>query len=244
MNGSTHPVPPDGVPPDGPISPDLLADLQAGLLDDAGATRLRRRIRTDPEAAATLAALDRVRRELAALGTDRESAPPVPAEVAARVAATLRSTVPASHTGRGRGHRLKLFGLLTGACAAVLAIGLGLGTLLSPDRPARTPMGQLTVSPPPPDIGLSEPQILRLLSDSPDLGPLNDAQRRASCLSALGYPSGVRVLGGGELIIRGRQQVLVLLAADTPNTIVGLVVGPDCDAVHTGLLTRTTVTRP
>ena len=46
----------------GPITPELLADLLAGLLDGAAAATLRERIRTDPDAAAMLAALDRVRR--------------------------------------------------------------------------------------------------------------------------------------------------------------------------------------
>lgn len=241
MNGSTHPVPPDG-----PISPDVLADLQAGLLDDDAATRLRHRVRSDPEAAATLAALDRVRRDLAALGEDRESAPEVPPEASARIDATLRAAAPPAHASSSQGHRLRLFGAIAGACAAVLAIGLGVGTLLrAPDRPpALTRVGQLTVSPPPLDIGLSRPQVLQLLSDPPDLGPLTDPQRRAACLSALGYPSGVRVLGGRQLDIRGRQHVLVLLPADTPDTIVGLVLAPDCDAAHAGLLTKTTVTRP
>ncbi|MDV3123400.1 hypothetical protein M1247_00605 [Mycobacterium sp. 21AC1] len=241
MNGSTHPVPPDG-----PISPELLADLQAGLLDDAAATRLRHRVRSDPDAAATLAALDRVRRDLAALGADHESAPQVPPEAAARIGATLRAAAPPAHAAGSQGHRLRLFGAIAGACAAVLAIGLGVGTLLrAPDRPpAPIRVGQLTVSPPPLDIGLSTSQILELLAVPPELGPLSDPQRRAACLSTLGYPSGVRVLGGRGLDLLGRQQVLVLLAADTPNTVVGLVLAPDCDASHTGLLTKTTLTRP
>jgi len=45
-----------------PITPELLADLQAGLLDDATAVELRQRVRTDTDAAEMLAALDRVRR--------------------------------------------------------------------------------------------------------------------------------------------------------------------------------------
>ena len=43
-----------------PITPRLLADLQAGLLDDDTATRLRRQAREDPAAARVVAALDRV----------------------------------------------------------------------------------------------------------------------------------------------------------------------------------------
>lgn len=74
MNGSTP-----RVPSDGPIPAELLADLQAGLLDDDTAARIRRRVRTDPlagpDARNTLAALDQVRRDLAELAQDRSSAP-------------------------------------------------------------------------------------------------------------------------------------------------------------------------
>ena len=76
---------------DAPITPEMLADLQAGLLDDATAARVRRRARTDPEAARQLAALDRVRRELAELGADEASAADVPAAVTARVGAALQA---------------------------------------------------------------------------------------------------------------------------------------------------------
>jgi len=54
-----------------PITPELLADLQAGLLDDATAAALRQRVRTDSAAAGMLSALDRVRRDLADLGADQ-----------------------------------------------------------------------------------------------------------------------------------------------------------------------------
>ena len=59
----------DGVEPDEggdpPLTAEVLADLQAGLLDDDTAARLRKRIRTDPDAQQTMQALNRVRREVA-----------------------------------------------------------------------------------------------------------------------------------------------------------------------------------
>ena len=58
--------------------PEMLADLQAGLLDDATGRRLRRRARTDPDAARQLAALDRVRRELAESAPTRPRPPTCP----------------------------------------------------------------------------------------------------------------------------------------------------------------------
>ena len=84
MDACKHPF-------DGPVSTELLADLQAGLLDDATAARLRQRVRRDPAAAAVLAALERVRQDLAALAADPTSAPTVPPEVSARLTAALRT---------------------------------------------------------------------------------------------------------------------------------------------------------
>ncbi|ETA93650.1 hypothetical protein O979_24110, partial [Mycobacterium avium subsp. paratuberculosis 10-4404] len=63
---------------DPPLTAELLADLQAGVLD----------------------ALNRVRREVAALGADPASPPDPPPQVTARVAAALRSAEP---VGRPRG---------------------------------------------------------------------------------------------------------------------------------------------
>jgi hypothetical protein len=73
-----------------PVTVDLLADLQAGLLDDTTAAQLRRRARTQPDVAATLAALDRVRRDVSALGVDAASAPEVPADLVATIGDALR----------------------------------------------------------------------------------------------------------------------------------------------------------
>lgn len=88
---------------EGPVTVDLLADLQAGLLDDDAAAELRRRARTDPGVADQLAALDRVRRAVADLGGDAASAPEVPADVTARIGATLRSQPPMTDQVGDRG---------------------------------------------------------------------------------------------------------------------------------------------
>ena len=76
---------------DPPLTVELLADLQAGLLDDDSAARLRKRVRDDPEAGRILRALNQVRRDVATLGADEAAAPDVPPEVTARVSAALKS---------------------------------------------------------------------------------------------------------------------------------------------------------
>ena len=62
---------------DPPPTVEALADLQAGLLDDDAAARLRKLVRTDADVRQTMDALNRVRHEVAALGSDPSSAPDV-----------------------------------------------------------------------------------------------------------------------------------------------------------------------
>jgi hypothetical protein len=235
-----------------PITPELLADLQAGLLDDDAAAALRERVRTDPHAADMLAALDRVRRELADLGADDASAPEVPAEVTARVGAALQAASPHQLAGQPRHSvrhtpRWQLIALVVGVGAAVVGAIVG-GVMLArepvPTRSAGPTAESITVSRPASKLPLSDPQIVGLLSQSPDYGPLADPQRRASCLSGLGYSAATAVLGARLVDMHGRPAVLMVLAADTPRTLLALVVEPDCNSAHSGLLANTLVTRP
>jgi hypothetical protein len=234
-----------------PITPELLADLQAGLLDDASAAALRHRIRTDPAAADKLAALDRVRRDLAELGTDEATAPDVPAEVTARVGAALQTAPP--HRSAGPAHsvrhtpRWQLVALVAGVAAAVVGVVIG-GLMLmrdpAPTRSAGPTAESITVSRPATELPLSGPQLAGLLSHRPDYGPLADPQRRADCLSGLGYSAATAVLGARQVDMHGRPAVLMLLPADTAGMVLALVVEPDCNSAHTGLLANTLVTRP
>lgn len=86
----------DGRRPDGTHDPswsvDLLADVHGEVLDPAETARLRQAAATDPRAALVLAALDEVRGELAALGS--EPVPPMPAHYAARLDAALAALPP------------------------------------------------------------------------------------------------------------------------------------------------------
>ncbi|QZH66388.1 hypothetical protein [Mycolicibacterium farcinogenes] len=244
MNGSTP-----RVPSDGSIPADLLADLQAGLLDDATAAEVRRRVRTDPvagpEARSTLAALDRVRRDLRELGADSRSAPPVPAEVSARLSDVLRAQPPPAVPTR----RWKSIAAVAGAGSAVAAAVLGVAVLVRPAgevASTRVSLGQITVSPPRADVGLSESQILDLLSNPPDLGPLTDPKRRNACLTALGYPPGVAILGARPVEAAGRHGVLVVVPPnppEPPDSVVAVVLAADCTG-HSGSLAQTVVQRP
>src|ERR1700739_3227060 len=87
----------DPVGADPPLTVEALADLQAGLLDDATASRIRKQVRGDPAARQPMDELNRVRRDIANLGTDA-AAPDVAPEVVDGIATTLRAERP----GRSR----------------------------------------------------------------------------------------------------------------------------------------------
>jgi hypothetical protein len=190
-------------------------------------------------------ALDRVRRDLADLGSDAASAPEVPPAVTARVVAALRAQ-PAHSMRRPPLRRLQIVGLVIGLVAATAAVVVG-GLMLvrdpAPTRSAGPTAKSITVSPPLRDVPLPDPEIVGLLSRAPDYGPLTDPQRRASCLDGLGYPA-TNVLGARPVDMSGRPAVLMVLPGDIPKTVVALVVEPNCSSAHTGLLANRVVTRP
>ena len=193
-------------------------------------------------------AIDRVRRDLAELGTDAASAPDVPPAVTARVAAALRAASQPAHAVRRPLPRLQRAVLIIGIGAAVAGIVGGAVMLMrDPDAPtfATGPTAKsITVSHPGPQFPLSDPQLMALLSRSPDFGPLAAPQRRASCLDGLGYSATTPVLGAQRVDMSGRPAVLMLLPGETPETVVALVVEPGCSSAHTGLLADRLITRP
>jgi len=234
------------------LAVETLADLQAGLLDDDTAARLREKVRTDPGAQQAMDALNRVRREVAALGSDASSAPAVAPAIVDGVGRALHAQPGqsgAAHTVR-RG-RLPSSARITvaaiGLAAAAAAVWLGITALITAPAPTQsrpTTVEHITVSRPPTTIPLSDQQILALLDRAPDFGPLADPQRRASCLAGLGYPADARVLGARPLKIAGRPAVLLLLPGDAAGAVAALAVAPTCSAVDTGLSADRIVHRP
>jgi hypothetical protein len=236
---------------DPPLTVEALADLQAGLLDDDAAARVRKQVRADPHAAQTIDALNRVRREMAALGADASSAPDVAPDVVDRVTAALRAERPARaahavHRG-GLPRPARLAVALAGLAAVAAAAWLGTSALITAPAPTSskpTTAEHITVSRPPLTIPLSDQQILALLDSQPDLGPFADPQRRASCLSGLGYPADTHVLGARAVEIAGRPATVLVLPGDEPGTVTALAVPSTCSSVNTGLVADRIVNRP
>ena len=193
-------------------------------------------------------AIDRVRRDLAELGTDAASAPDVPPAVTARVGAALRAASPPAHAARRPLPRLQRVGLIIGIGAAVAGIvGGGLMLMRDPGGPtwsAGPTARSITVSHPSAGFPLSDPQLVALLSRGPDFGPLAAPQRRASCLDGLGYSATTQILGAQRIDMSGRPAVLMLLPGETPETVMALVVEPGCSSAHSGLLADRLFNRP
>jgi hypothetical protein len=230
---------------DPPLTVDSLADLQAGLHDDNTAARLRKKVRADPDAQQTMAALNRVRGDVAALSSDGSSAPEVDPAVVNRIGAALRAQHAVRRGGLPRSARLAV--ALTGLTAVAVAAWLGTRALITAPAPTTsrpTTIEHITVSRPPQTIPLSDQQILALVDHEPDFGPLTDPRRRASCLSGLGYPANARVLGARPIDIAGHPAILLVLPGDAPGDVKALAVAPTCSAANTGLSADRIVTRP
>lgn len=236
-----------------PLTVELLADLQAGLLDDATAARIRSRVRSDPQAQQILRALNRVRRDVAAMGADPAWGPAARPAVVDSISAALRSARPnsspgAAHAARPHVHPVRMIAGAAGLCAVATAIGVGAVVDAPPPAPsAPTTAQHITVSKPAPVIPLSRPQVLDLLHHTPDYGPpggpLGDPSRRTSCLSGLGYPASTPVLGAQPIDIDAWPAVLLVIPADTPDKLAVFAVAPHCSAADTGLLASTVVPR-
>ncbi|MDN5747107.1 MAG: hypothetical protein L0H64_01025 [Pseudonocardia sp.] len=206
--------PPSGA--DGRPDLELLADLDAGLLEPERAERVRAAALADPQAAAALAALTATRAELAGL-----PAPPVPPDVAARWAAALdaaprRETAcpePARARPRVLGSRPRR--RVAGAVLAVAAVVAGV-LLARPDD-------RLVIS----RVELAA--VARSTIGVDDLGGLADPATRAGCLTAVGRVDD-EVLGGRRVRLDGEQALLLVLSTGTLGRFRVLVVDPACGA--------------
>lgn len=231
-----------------PLTVELLADLQAGLLDDESAARVRQRVRDNPEAEKILRALNRARSDVATLSA--EPAPDVPPEVTARISAALESAEagrPVAHSARPQVRPARVIAGVAGVGALLAAVGVGTAALINAPEPAPSTgvtAEHITVSTPPMAIPLSPDEIRGLLTRAPDYGPLADPARRASCLTGLGYPASTQVLGARPVEVNARPGVVLVVAGDAPRSLAVYAVALNCNAADTGLLANTTIPRP
>jgi hypothetical protein len=226
---------------------DLLADLDAGLLDPTTAAEARADTTGDPRAAAVLDALTATRADLAALAD-----PPVPAHLAARWDAALAAEQQAHPPGGaeappdpphaapgsvprdegregGRPQARPPRGLRRAgprrlrpalAAAAVLAAAVVGGVLWAPAEPAPLPIEEVDLV----ATGLA-------VRGEFDVGQLADPQRRSACLGETAPPGvspDAQLLGGLDVVLGGRPGVLLLLATGRLGQLDVVVVDPQC----------------
>ena len=234
-----------------PWSVDLLADLHAGALDDAEAEQLWARVNADPEARAIIEALEATTSDLAALGS--VSFPPMPADVAARIDASLareaeRAFGLASVVGidTARRRRNKRIGWLTGvvavAAAAVAAVVIVLPTGGSTGgNPVARPSRAGQQAPLAVRSDYPEAAIRRLSSGTRDYGVLGSADKLDACLRAAGFASTADPIGVSAGTVDGRSAVLVLLTTGDMARFRLVAFAPTCGAGNSEMLLDKTV---
>jgi hypothetical protein len=134
-----------------------------------------------------------------------------------------------------------------GIAAITAAIAVAVPTLRDGPAPAAgtlTTARSLTVTIPPAVIPLSDADLAALPDRPARLGVLGEPGRLGSCLGGLGYSTSTAVLGAETVDINGRAAVVLLVAADDPQTMNVLAVAAYCSAADTGLLVDTVIPRP
>ncbi|MGW0020116.1 hypothetical protein ACWDUD_17465 [Rhodococcus sp. NPDC003382] len=221
-----------------PYPADLLADLHAGALDDEVAERLWPLVREDSDAMAVLDALDAVQERLRGLADPDAPGEPMPAEVAMRLDDAVLGAV------RAHRRRRRMFaGAVVGAAAAVVAVvavvvvgGVGFP---GPDSSTEGPVTPIAEGPD--DAAALEPDTLRSLVGSTDLGPLSDDRALADCLAANGIDPAGPVLGSRTIEYGDRDAVVLLVPGEVPPQLTAVVVGTGCDATHPETLYVTSI---
>lgn len=229
-----------GGPGGPPWSVDLLADLQAGVLDPAAAAELWARVEADPEARAIVDALDATRADLRGLA---EPPPvPMPAEFAARLDAAIESEARAARSvatvappqpmaaarpeqapvvdlaaARRRRNRMMSWG--TGlVAAAAAAIGIAVVTIPATEETSGSAL------PAPAGDGASAPPLafkaeelgsgqLDAAKGANDFGPFQDASKRAGCFEANGIKKDLKPIGGRQVVVDDQAGTLFVLSS-------------------------------
>jgi hypothetical protein len=221
-----------------PWSVDLLADLHAGVLDEREAAELWPRVQADPEARTIIEALEATTADLASLAT--APAPPMPADVAARIDAALAQearpgVAPVVDLAAARRKRNQRIGWISGvvavAAAAVAAIAIAVpGTSDTTGTPVAAPPQSGQAGGPALAVRSDQPQaaVGQLSTGVKDYGPLGSAQRLSTCLQAAGFAPAASPIGVRPGTLDGQPAVLVLLTTGKLAEFRLVALSPDC----------------
>jgi len=207
----------------------LLADLHAGVLDDAVAERLWSSVRRDADAMAILDRFDDIRLQLRELRVpDVDGAGEggrIPPEIAARIDTALAARERPAPARVGRWAAVTAGIGVAAACAAVIAFGLRPGgDDTAPQAQPATGGGTHLVD------GTLPPDALRAVVGSSGLGPLSDPDRLRECLSANGFAPDSVIVGSQVIRGAGDEVIALLLSGPVPPQLTALVVGTHCSA--------------
>lgn len=226
-------------------TPDLLADLHAGVLPEREATALRTAVADDPGALAVLAALDGVVADLGGLSDDP---PTMPEDVAARIDAALAAQPLPTHPPDIAVTRLPLTpptpvvslanrrrGRISWGVGAVLAAAAAVGAVFLV-RPVVVP-GPVptTTDGPSAPLNLASGRLDTLpggVIGGTEYGPLADPVVLAVCLRANGAPPTTKPMGARSVAVGEERTpgVLMALPGGRPAAVRLLIVGLDCGA--------------
>lgn len=222
----------EGELPRPPYPAELLADLHAGVLDDDVAERLWPLVRSDADAVAVISALDGAQERLRQLGVPDASAEPMPAEIAMRLDDAVLGAV------RARRRRRRVF---AGAVVGAAAVAVAAFVVVAGIGPSGEPTSVAPIAVGPSDATALEPDTLRSLVGSTDLGPLSDDRTLADCLTANGIDPAGPVLGSKTIDYGGRDAVVLLVPGEAPPQLTAIVVGTNCAATHPETLYVTSI---
>ncbi|MEU8895237.1 hypothetical protein AB0C65_05245 [Nocardia sp. NPDC048505] len=237
--------------PQPPFSPELLADLHGDGLAPEAAAELWPRVREDPQAQSYLNSLDEVNAALRALAAGDRPAPPMPADVAARLESFVDALEPgtppeatAHHPDFGAAppesstpgpisladHRRKRLRWLAAAAAAVVLL-TGAGFAIQLFRDADGAPGVPTAQPPTPgpttEESIPATVALAALGRFEATGDLASRDTLGACVEGAGLGAR-KILGSTDMTFAGVAAVLILLTGPDGQKITALVVGTAC----------------
>lgn len=235
--------------PSTPLSVDVLADLQAGVLDEHEAAELWPRVNADPEARAILDALAATTADLSGLAA--EPAPPMPAHVAERIEFAITreaearggNVVSLDAARKRRNRRVGMgAGFLTAAAAAIAAVMIAVpsgdneldGNVAAPTptTQAEAPTGTETPNFDSGNMNAAIGQIEGLR----DFGALENEERFNACIEAGGMDPAVRPEGIGPAKIDGKDAVIALYTTGKLAQFRLIALSADCGPDNPGLL--------
>ncbi|GAA4798862.1 hypothetical protein GCM10023200_39650 [Actinomycetospora chlora] len=179
---------------------------------------------------ATREALERTRADLAAHGARTPAMPPgLLADVDAALARERAAEAAPPPVRRTPIVGRVLAVVLAAAAAAVLVVTWVTSGPALPPAPTAAPPAP--TAPEVPVLAAGDgPAGLRAALGRSDYGPLADAGRLGGCLAAHGVAAGVRPIGARQVVVDGREGVLLVLPTGVAARFRLLVVEPGCAA--------------